>query len=301
MQHAGPAEPQLPPPPFTRYEGADAYRGTWLDAVAERLSAFLLRHGRVVGMVVLLGMTIGLVRPLLPTLATPLGAALTAAALVPIALAMALASRLDRTSKEPLELIVQTFLLGACLAVVAGILNEYLSYLPGPLKYLLVVGPGEEIVKLLAVVAVVYRHHEFDDAIDGLFYGIAAGAGFAAVENVIYALAVTNTAGVEAAWSTVLLRGVISAPGHAIWTGFAGYYLGIAKFTPARAPALVAKGLLVVAVVHGVYDILVTRLPVPANLAVGAAMHVAMAAWLVAKARTCYRHHGLLGRAAPVK
>ena len=49
----------------------------------------------------------------------------------------------------------------------------------------------------------------------------------------------------------------LAGPGHVIYSAFAGYYLGLAKFNPDRAGPIVVKGLLIAAFIHGTYNSLV--------------------------------------------
>jgi RsiW-degrading membrane proteinase PrsW (M82 family) len=49
----------------------------------------------------------------------------------------------------------------------------------------------------------------------------------------------------------------LAGPGHVIYSAFAGYYLGLAKFNPERAGPIMVKGLLIAAFIHGTYNSLV--------------------------------------------
>ncbi len=108
--------------------------------------------------------------------------------------------RRDRWEPEPRGLVLRTFFWGM-VATVPAVLLELLgayalgSVLPGSnlvvasVFMLAVVGPAEELCKFLAVRLRVYRHHEFDEPMDGIVYGAAAALGFASLENVGYLLA----------------------------------------------------------------------------------------------------------------
>jgi hypothetical protein len=53
-----------------------------------------------------------------------------------------------------------------------------------------------------------------------------------------------------------------SAPGsHVIYSAWAGYYLGLAKYNPENRGPIVVKGLLAASLIHGTYNVLVTYLP----------------------------------------
>jgi RsiW-degrading membrane proteinase PrsW (M82 family) len=178
---------------------------------------------------------------------------------------------------EPVLLMIATFLLGIVLAtfptvvntvVIAGI-NEFVP--SGPvrtvveiLNFFLIVGPGEEIAKLGAVYAYVYWKDDFDTVVDGAVYGAVAGLGFATIENVSYIL--QTLAGASSVPELVLSGGVITVvrsiagPGHVIWTGIAGYYLGLAKFNDEYGLPLAFKGLTLAILLHATYNSLTTVL-----------------------------------------
>jgi RsiW-degrading membrane proteinase PrsW (M82 family) len=175
------------------------------------------------------------------------------------------------------------------------------------LFFFLVVGPVEESVKLLAVRLYPYRDSSFDAVIDGAVYGAAAGLGFATIENALYITRNLGTAGNEFALGSALgaaglgwvaagladlsgpvaqtggsgiigvaeMGGRITAlralagPGHVIYSAFAGYYLGLAKFNRENAGPIVVKGLLIAALIHATYNVLVGIVPVVFSLAVG--------------------------------
>jgi RsiW-degrading membrane proteinase PrsW (M82 family) len=168
---------------------------------------------------------------------------------------------------EPLHLLVGTFLLGAASAGFAAEINGSLEpYLAGygllssVLYYFLVVGPGEEAAKLLAVRLLPYGSDRFTTVLDGAVYGAMAGMGFAFIENAIYirrSLAVPKLEfglSLLATGGAITTTRAIAGPGHVIYSAFAGYYLGLAKFNPENRGPLVLKGILIAAALHGLYN-----------------------------------------------
>ncbi|WP_299235432.1 PrsW family intramembrane metalloprotease [Natronomonas sp.] len=191
--------------------------------------------------------------------------------------------RADITTKEPATLLVATFVLSVLFAGFAAIINSALGFLQlFPLVgivlfFYLVVGPVEESVKLLAVWLYPFRDSRFDSVVDGAVYGAVAGLGFAAIENVLYitqnlqtpsSAVILASAGVvggiaetiEAGGQIAAIRG-LAGPGHVVYSAFAGYYLGLAKFNPENAGPIVAKGLLIAAFIHATYNTLVGLVP----------------------------------------
>ncbi|MFB6195962.1 MAG: PrsW family intramembrane metalloprotease [Haloplanus sp.] len=193
--------------------------------------------------------------------------------------------RSDVTSNEPLSLLVATFLLGVLTANFAAVLNSYtqgffagLGALGTILFFFLVVGPVEETVKLLAVRLYAYGHESFEAVVDGAVYGAVAGLGFATIENALYitqrldeptsavglglvgaggdiaALPALGGLGLIGAGGGITAVRALAGPGHVIYSAFAGYYLGLAKFNPGDRGPIIVKGLLVAAFIHGTYN-----------------------------------------------
>lgn len=180
----------------------------------------------------------------------------------------------DPTRREPLLTLAATFLLSILFASVAGVVNTAL----GPLFdlsgvagliafYFLVVGPVEEAVKWLAIRVYAYRSGAFQAVIDGVVYGAMAGVGFAAIENLLYIttayIQATEATGITpgSAATSVAAQRLVVGPGHVVFSAWAGFYLGLAKFNPENYGPIVVKGLLIAAFIHALYNSAVTVLP----------------------------------------
>jgi RsiW-degrading membrane proteinase PrsW (M82 family) len=255
-----------------------------LDRIAVRMYAGAVAVGR--GVVVLLSLAFVLGVGFLIVANDPAIGLLTVLSAVP---ALGLAWYIyaaDVTSKEPFVPVVLTFFLSVFFATFAGIVNTSFSFvqafgLPGfILFFYLVVGPVEEAVKLLAVRLYAYGTERFDAVIDGAVYGAVAGLGFATIENALYIVQTTQMTATGTDLIAQQLDGVgesittlraLAGPGHVIYSAFAGYYLGLAKFNRENAGPLVAKGILVAALIHATYNSLVSVVPgvVSALLGVG--------------------------------
>jgi RsiW-degrading membrane proteinase PrsW (M82 family) len=210
-------------------------------------------------------------------LADPLVGIFVALSVVPALVLAAYIRYADVTTTEPLDLLVITFGLGLLFAGFAGVLNTLLGGLLVSLfraasatetvtlaaLFFLVVGPVEETVKLLAVRLFAYRQPQFNAVVDGAVYGAAAGLGFATIENALYIARVTGTAGADPLLAGGFIATVraLAGPGHVIYSAFAGYYLGLARFNRDYAGPIVLKGLLIAAVLHGLYNTLASTVP----------------------------------------
>jgi RsiW-degrading membrane proteinase PrsW (M82 family) len=204
----------------------------------------------------------------------PLLGALAVTSLVP---ALAVAGYIwydDPTAREPFVTLAATFVLAIAFSLIAALVNTLLG--PGfevfgiiglvPF-FFLVVGPIEEFVKWLAIRVYAYRKDVFQTVVDGAVYGAVAGLGFAAIENFIYIATVYFEAApdggagqVESAVAVTTQR-LFAGPGHVVFSAWAGFYLGLAKFNPENRAAIVIKGLLIAAFIHALYNTLVTILP----------------------------------------
>jgi RsiW-degrading membrane proteinase PrsW (M82 family) len=204
----------------------------------------------------------------------PILGALGAISVVP---ALALAAYLwfgDPTRREPLEPMAVTFILSILFASFAAIVNTVMSPVFGlipivglPLYFFLVVAPIEETVKWASIRIHAYKDDRFDAVIDGVVYGAIAGLGFAAIENFIYIINIYSTAApsgaatqLQGATQTAYVRAFVG-PGHVIYSAFAGYYLGLAKFNPDNRGPIVVKGLIIAVFIHALYNTLVSTLP----------------------------------------
>jgi RsiW-degrading membrane proteinase PrsW (M82 family) len=255
------------------YDVATWEQRTPLDAVVVRLHGALVSTGRVavVGFAALIVVS-QVALAAAATLDRPVVGVYILLSVVPALLLVVFVWRADVTASEPLDLLVGTFLLGLLFAGFAAVVNSSLmgvfgAFLPPvlafPLFFFLVVGPVEETVKWLAVRLYAFRSDRFAAVVDGAVYGAVAGLGFATIENSIYiaqqyltTAAVADGALIDAA-RTAALRS-FAGPGHVIYSAFAGYYLGLAKFNRERAGPIVVKGLLVAALIHATYNTAVT-------------------------------------------
>ncbi|WP_096390337.1 PrsW family intramembrane metalloprotease [Halopenitus persicus] len=199
--------------------------------------------------------------------ADPVIRVLTVLSIVPAAALAGYVRASDVTTTEPLSLLVATFLLAVLTATFAAVLNSAVTSLFGPFAglgqvvfFFIVVGPVEETVKLLAVRLYAYTDVRFDAVIDGAVYGAIAGLGFATIENLLYisrsvdAVEMGISLAILGAGDGIAAVRAFAGPGHVIYSAFAGYYLGLAKFNPEHRGPLVLKGIAIAAVIHATYN-----------------------------------------------
>jgi len=164
----------------------------------------------------------------------------------------------DMYEPEPRGLIIKIFVLGILVAIPAAIIEFYLvsdgeNLFRLILDYFIGVAFVEEFLKFSAFYLGAYRKSEFDEPMDGIVYSVAASLGFATIENLVY----VAMGGIIVA----VLRAVLSVPGHALFGATMGYYSGLAKFNPREESKLLARGVLLATLYHGLYDICITTEP----------------------------------------
>jgi RsiW-degrading membrane proteinase PrsW (M82 family) len=196
-------------------------------------------------------------------------------ALVPAVIWLVVFYLQDRAEPEPKQYLVGVFVLGLLLAAAVGQplirdvfrVNEWAGGSLGLrlLAGIAIVGITQEFLKYAAVRYSVFGSAEFDERIDGIIYGAAAGLGYATYLNVDYVL---SNGGVDLGVGAV--RVAVVALAQASFAGVTGYFLGRAKFEN-RGPFWLPVGLLLAAVLNGVVTTLLSEItrtglrPTPLN------------------------------------
>ena len=136
---------------------------------------------------------------------------------------------------EPKGYVGGVFLLGGLLASAIGIpvlrdvfrTSEWLgsSTVTTILGSILVIGVVQEFLKYAAVRYSIYQSREFDERVDGIIYGTAAGLGYATMLNIQF---VIDSQGADL--RAALIRIVVTALAQASFSGITGYFLARAKF-----------------------------------------------------------------------
>ena len=149
-------------------------------------------------------------------------AILLGAAVVPIAfVTFVYGRRLDYS--VPISIVaLAAFLGGVVGTVVAGTLEYDVLRSLGTVP-MLFVGLIEETSKLLIPIGLLIFVPRHRTRADGLVIGVAAGAGFAALETMGYAFTtlIKSQGNVTDTVDVLLLRGLLSPAAHMAWTGIA--------------------------------------------------------------------------------
>ncbi len=167
--------------------------------------------------------------------------------------------RTDRYEREPRVYLFVLFAMGFFTAIPAFILN---SFIVGPLIGGLSAPIVEEVLKGLCILWIA-RKLEFNDAMDGMVYGFAAGMGFASAENFFYILY-----RYEGNLFLSILRVFLFGLGHGIYSSMAGRWIGKMKvLTGVVKNRFLLPGLIIAIMMHFIYnEVAGLILPVVGNI-----------------------------------
>jgi RsiW-degrading membrane proteinase PrsW (M82 family) len=127
----------------------------------------------------------------------------------------------DKYEPEPKKYVIITFFYGALNSVIIAIFLETLimSFIPSTaLTIALVAALIEEPAKAY-VIRVPYNAGQMNGIMDGVVYGVAAGLGFAATENLFFGLGF----GV----GITLIRALLTPIAHGVWSATIGVGFGL--------------------------------------------------------------------------
>jgi len=180
---------------------------------------------------------------------------LFALALAPGAAIMVYIYLRDKHEREPLGLLIISFLYGG----LSTILTMFISW---PINVLILtkeddvahqffnaffkVALVEEFSKFFFVRFVLFYNKNFNEPFDGIVYAIMVGMGFATLENVLYVY--------QYGLATGILRMFTAVPAHATFAILMGFFLGKAKFTHRKVLYFSVLSLIAAAIFHGSYD-----------------------------------------------
>jgi RsiW-degrading membrane proteinase PrsW (M82 family) len=188
---------------------------------------------------------------------------------------------LDRFEKEPKRLLLGAFLWGALVATIGAIVattllqggvialtgDELLAEISGTTIFAPLV---EESLKGFAVLLIwLVFPQEFDSPLDGMVYGAITALGFAATENVLYLYFLGYAdGGMAGLFSLFVLRVLLGAWGHAVYTAFIGIGLALARLSPHWSVRLLAPfvGWLIAVFLHALHNTMATVLVSEAGL-----------------------------------
>ncbi len=160
----------------------------------------------------------------------------------------------DRYEKEPMKLLLQTFLAGFLVVTIAAvveiiyakvfILDDW-NIAHVAINNFFFIGFTEEACKYYCLYKIAYLKPDFNEPFDGIVYAVMISMGFATSENILYVL--------EGGIGVAFLRIFTAVPAHATFGVLMGYFVGLAKFRK-QPKSYLLIGLLTATIFHGAYD-----------------------------------------------
>lgn len=168
--------------------------------------------------------------------------------------------REDADEKEPLGLIVISFILGGLLVFLAIWLEKYSAkFIDNNTTQIIVWASIEELLKLAGVSIIIYGNANVDSPIDFPMYFIATALGFAAFENFLYLLNPFNTSGTIVGILTGNLRFLGSTLLHAISSAMIGSALGLSFYLKQYRFIYLIAGIICAIVLHSVFNFFIMK------------------------------------------
>ena len=161
----------------------------------------------------------------------------------------------DKHEREPLALLLISFLYGGLSTIVtllisvpvnALILTQETDVVSQFYNAIFKVALVEEFSKFVFVRFILYNNKNFNEPFDGIVYAVTVSLGFAGIENIVYVF--------QYGFETGIIRMFTAVPAHATFGVLMGYFLGKAKFTHRQGLYYSVIALLTATLFHGSYD-----------------------------------------------
>ncbi|MEO0281537.1 MAG: PrsW family glutamic-type intramembrane protease [candidate division WOR-3 bacterium] len=134
----------------------------------------------------------------------------------------------DRKNKEPLSMIIFSFVFGIFLVFPAIIIESMFSEVFEVFQIKQIYRAGlnggivEESLKFLTFLFFIYRNKNFDEPFDAIFYSVLISLGFAFLENIFYVISYGMVVAVTRPFTAI--------PAHTLFGTVMGYFFMKAKF-----------------------------------------------------------------------
>ena len=189
---------------------------------------------------------------------------------------------------EPKRMILKIFLLGVVVAIPVFLIEKGLSFAlvqlhqdgifdqwpiwESILQWFVVIGFTEEFLKYVVVRLNVIGNAVLDEPLDIMLYMVVVALGFAAAENTLYVLSPILNSPLPVIIQTTLGISFIRFIGgtflHTLCSALVGYFLAMASLKSKKGVLLPLTGIVLAALMHGLYDFSIVILPSPINFIV---------------------------------
>ena len=168
----------------------------------------------------------------------------------------------DEEHPEPKGLLTIVFIMGILSVIIVLPIQKFIQdHVNSPEGQLVLWASAEEILKYLAVLAVLYKTNHASEPIDWPIYLITAALGFAALENMLFLLKILPSS-IETfvSLSTGNLRFLGANLLHAISSGLIGISIGISFFMKRwEKNIFLFVGFLVAIALHSAFNFFIIR------------------------------------------
>ncbi|MFA5773349.1 MAG: PrsW family glutamic-type intramembrane protease [Candidatus Paceibacterota bacterium] len=166
----------------------------------------------------------------------------------------------DEDDREPIGLIIISFILGGLMVFVAVWLEKYsLNFIKDSTVKIVTWATIEELLKFFGVAIIIFGNRNINEPIDYPIYFIATALGFAALENFLYLLNPFNVSGTMVGMLTGNLRFLGSTLLHAISSAMIGSALGLSFYLKKYRAIYLFAGILCAVALHSVFNFFIMK------------------------------------------
>ena len=162
----------------------------------------------------------------------------------------------DDKHPEPKSMLSIVFIMGMLAVMVVLPIQKFIQTHIGSSNLEVILwASAEEILKYLAVLAVLYKTTIAEEPIDWPIYLVTAALGFAALENTLFLIKMYPISGTTVALLTGQLRFMGSTPLHTISSGIIGIAIGLSFFMKEwKKGWFLAAGFIVAITLHSAFN-----------------------------------------------
>ncbi|OGI82634.1 hypothetical protein A3I95_01345 [Candidatus Nomurabacteria bacterium RIFCSPLOWO2_02_FULL_44_12] len=169
--------------------------------------------------------------------------------------------RQEGDKPEPKGLLTVIFILGMAATILVLPVQKFIqTHVDSSSWKLIDWAAAEELVKFIAVVLVLYKSNQIDEATDWPIYLITAALGFAALENALFLLKPIHLGQATVGLLTGQLRFLGSTLLHAVTSGIVGISMGLSlSMSPFLKKFYLLAGLLAAIALHSTFNFFIMK------------------------------------------
>lgn len=166
----------------------------------------------------------------------------------------------DSDEREPIGLIIVSFLIGGLLVFFAIWLEKYsLNFIKDNKVQIVIWAIIEELLKFFGVMVIIWGNRNVNQPIDYPMYFIATALGFAALENVLYLMNPFSVSGTTVGMLTGNLRFLGSTLLHAISSAMIGSAIGLSFHFKRFRIIYLFVGLICAFTLHSIFNFFIMK------------------------------------------